>query len=175
MCSCRPSRSLAECRPRWRRQTRLRRPVRLRARPAGAVVTGATVTARNPSVGVTRTTTTNDEGYYQLVQLPPGAYEVSVEAANFKKAVVPSVTLTVGQRADLDFALEIGQITDVVTVTGAQTELIEISKTNVSNTVDQTRIENLPINQRDYINFTLTTSTVTRDNGRPIGPAPTSG
>jgi hypothetical protein len=143
--------------------------------PAGAVVAGAAVTARNPSVGVTRTTTTNDEGFYQLVQLAPGAYEVTVEAANFKKAVVPSVTVTVGQRADLDIALELGQITDVVTVTGAQTELIETSKTNVSNTVDQVRIENLPINQRDYINFTLTTSTVTRDNGRPIGPAPTSG
>jgi Carboxypeptidase regulatory-like domain/TonB dependent receptor len=143
--------------------------------PAGAVVTGATVTARNPSVGVTRTTTTNDEGAYQLVQLPPGSYEVTIEAANFKKAVVPSVTLTVGQRADLDFALEVGQISDVVTVTGAQTELIETAKTNVSNTVDQVRIDNLPINQRDYINFTLTTSTVTRDNGRPIGPAPTSG
>ncbi|HEX8118524.1 MAG TPA: carboxypeptidase regulatory-like domain-containing protein [Pyrinomonadaceae bacterium] len=143
--------------------------------PAGAVVAGATVTARNPAVGVTRTATTNDEGYYKIVQLPPGPYEVTVEAANFKKAVVPSVTLTVGQRADLDFALEIGQITDVVTVTGANTELIETSKTNVSNTVDQVRIDNLPINQRDYINFTLTTSTVTRDNGRPIGPAPTSG
>ncbi|HEX8284819.1 MAG TPA: TonB-dependent receptor [Pyrinomonadaceae bacterium] len=143
--------------------------------PAGAVVTGATVTARNPAVGVTRTATTNDEGFYQLVQLTPGAYEVSVEAANFKKAVVPSVTVTVGQRADLDIALELGQITDVVTVTGAQTELIETSKTNVSNTVDQVRIENLPINQRDYINFTLTSSAVTRDNGRPIGPAPTSG
>jgi hypothetical protein len=143
--------------------------------PAGAVIAGATVTARNPSVGTTRTTTTNDEGFYQLVQLPPGTYEVTVEAANFKKAVVPTVTVTVGQRADLDFGLEIGQITDVVTVTGAQTELIETGKTNVSNTIDQTRIENLPINQRDYINFTLTTSTVTRDNGRPIGPAPTSG
>jgi hypothetical protein len=143
--------------------------------PAGAVVAGAAVTARNPAVGVTRTTTTNDEGFYQLVQLPPGTYELTVEASNFKKAVVPTVTVTVGQRADLDFALEIGAITDVVTVTGAQTELIETSKTNVSNTVDQVRIENLPINQRDYINFTLTTSTVTRDNGRPIGPAPTSG
>src|SRR5215204_3737816 len=143
--------------------------------PAGAVVAGATVTARNPSVGVTRTTTSNDECACRLGQLPPGQYEVTVEAANFKKAVVPSVTLTVGQRADLDIALELGQITDVVTVTGAQTELIETSKTNVSNTVDQVRIDNLPINQRDYINFTLTTSTVTRDNGRPIGPAPTSG
>src|ERR671939_247677 len=51
--------------------------------PAGAVVAGATVTARNPSVGVTRTATTNDDGFYQLLQLPPGTYEVTVEAANF--------------------------------------------------------------------------------------------
>src|SRR5205085_5451731 len=58
--------------------------------PAGAVVTGATITARNPAVGVTRTATTNDEGFYKIVQLPPGAYEVTVEAANFKKAVVPT-------------------------------------------------------------------------------------
>jgi hypothetical protein len=143
--------------------------------PAGAVVPGATVTARNPATGITRTATTNDQGFYQLVQLPAGTFELTVEAANFKKAVVPSVAVTVGQRADLDFTLEIGQITDVVTVTGAQTELIESGKTNVSTTIDQTRIENLPINQRDYINFTLTTSNVTRDNGRPIGPAPTSG
>jgi hypothetical protein len=143
--------------------------------PQGAVVTGATVTARNAEKNVVRTATTNGDGFYQLLQLPPGTYEVSVEATNFKKAVVPSVTVTVGQRADLDVALEIGQISDVVTVTGAQTELVETSKTNVSNTIDQVRIDNLPINQRDYINFALTTAAVTRDNGRPIGPAPTSG
>jgi Carboxypeptidase regulatory-like domain/TonB dependent receptor len=143
--------------------------------PTGAVVPGATVTARNPATNDVRTAVSNDEGFYQLTKVPPGNYEVSVEATNFKKAVVPSITLTVGQRADLDVALEVGQITDVVTVTGATTELIETSKTNVSNTIDQRRIENLPINQRDYINFALTTSTVTRDNGRPIGPAPTSG
>ncbi|PYS81156.1 MAG: hypothetical protein DMF67_17860 [Acidobacteria bacterium] len=143
--------------------------------PAGAVVPGATVTARNAEKNVVRSAASNADGFYQLTNLTPGAYEVSVEAANFKKAIVPSVTVTVGQRADLDVALEVGQITDVVTVTGAQTELVETSKTNVSNTIDQQRINNLPINQRDYINFALTTSTVTRDNGRPIGPAPTSG
>ncbi|MGH9906947.1 MAG: TonB-dependent receptor domain-containing protein, partial [Pyrinomonadaceae bacterium] len=122
-----------------------------------------------------RETTTNNDGFYQITNLPPASYEVSVEAANFKKAVIPSVTVNVGQRADLDIALEIGQISDVVTITDAMTELVEVSKTNVSNTIDESRIDNLPINQRDYINFTLTTSTVTRDNGRPIGPAPTSG
>src|SRR4029078_4003455 len=51
----------------------------------GAVVGNATVTARNPATNVSRTATTNDEGFYRIVNLPPGAYEVTVEAANFKK------------------------------------------------------------------------------------------
>lgn len=141
----------------------------------GAVVPGATVTARNPATSVVRTTTTNDEGFYQLLQLPPGTYEVTVESTNFKRALYPEIKVTVGQRAELNVELEVGGITDTVTVSGATTELVETTKTNVSNTIEQVRIDNLPINQRDYINFSLTTSTVTRDNGRPIGPAPTSG
>lgn len=141
----------------------------------GAVVIGATVTARNPSTSTSKDATTNDEGYYQIVNLPPGVYEVTVEAANFKKAVLPGVTLTVGQSADLDVGLEVGQVSEVVTITGAATELVETSKTAISTTVDQQRIENLPINERNYLSFALTTSTVGRDNGRPIGPAPTTG
>src|SRR5688572_27832940 len=143
--------------------------------PQGAVIQGATVRARSVATGVERETTSNDDGFYQITNLPPASYEVTVEAPNFKKAVIQSVTVTVGQRADLDISLEIGQISDVVTITEASTALVETSRTNVSNTIDESRIDNLPINQRDYINFTLTTSTVTRDSGRPIGPAPTSG
>src|ERR671920_1914082 len=116
-----------------------------------------------------------DEGFYTIVNLPPGEYEVTVEAANFSRASVPSVQLTVGQRADLDIPLQAGQVSETVTVSGAATDVVETSRTAVSNTVDQQRIENLPINERNYINFALTTSTVTRDNARPIGPAPTSG
>jgi hypothetical protein len=142
---------------------------------SGAVVSGATVTARNPATNISKTTTTNEGGYYLIVNLAPGDYEVTVEAPNFKKAVLPAVTLTVGQRADLDVALEVGQVSEVVTITGATAELVETSKTAVATTVDQQRIENLPINERNYLSFALTTSTVARDNGRPIGPAPTTG
>ncbi|HEX8179678.1 MAG TPA: TonB-dependent receptor [Pyrinomonadaceae bacterium] len=143
--------------------------------PQGAVVQNATVTARNKATAAERSAMTNDEGYYRITNLPPGDYEVTVEATNFKKASVPAVTLTVGQTADLDVPLEIGQINDVVTISDATTQIVETARTQVSTTIDQQRIENLPINERNYINFALTTSTVTRDNGRPIGPAPTSG
>jgi hypothetical protein len=142
---------------------------------SGAVVNGATVTARNVGTNTSKTTTTNDDGGYLIVNLVPGDYEVTVEAANFKKSVLPDVKLTVGQRADLDIALEVGQVSEVVTVSGASAELVETSKTAIATTVDLQRIENLPINERNYLAFALTTSTVGRDNGRPIGPAPTTG
>jgi len=143
--------------------------------PNGAIVTGATVTARNAATGITRTVTTNDEGTYQIFALPPGDYEISAEAATFKKTVISPVTLTVGQSAELAVKLEVGEQSAVVNVSGDSVELVETTRTSISNTIDQRRIENLPINERSATGFALTISTVGRDNGRPIGPAPTSG
>src|SRR6185503_13823151 len=62
---------------------------------AGAVVTNATVTARNAGTNQSREAVTNDEGFYKIVNLPPGDYEVSVKAPNYKTAVIQTVTLTV--------------------------------------------------------------------------------
>jgi hypothetical protein len=143
--------------------------------PQGAAISGATVTVLNPSINLTRTTTTNEDGLYQFVQLQPGDYQVSAEAQGFKKSLLTDVKLTVGQRADLDIGLELGQLGEIVTVTGANTEIVETSRTAVANTIEEDRIDNLPINERSYLNFALTLSQVSRDNGRPIGPAPTTG
>ena len=140
-----------------------------------AVVANATVTARNPATNTSKNATTNDEGFYRIINLPPGDYEVTVEAASFKKSVIPKVTITVGQAAELNVTLELGQLTETVTVSDATSEVVETSKTAVATTIDQQRINNLPINERNYLSFALTTSTVGRDNGRPIGPAPTTG
>ena len=141
----------------------------------GAVVPNSTVTARNPGTNFSRNATTNDEGYYRIINVPPGDYEITVEAANFKKAVLPKVTVTIGQVAEIDVVLEPGQITESVLISDATSEIVETSKTAVATTIDQQRINNLPINERNYLSFALTTSTVGRDNGRPIGPAPTTG
>jgi hypothetical protein len=143
--------------------------------PNGAVVAGATVTARNPATGLTRTVTANDEGIYQFIGLPPDDYEITVEAPTFKKTVISPVKLTVGQVAELGITLEIGAQDVIVNVSGDEVALVETTRTSVANTIDQQRIENLPINERSATGFALTISTVGRDNGRPIGPAPTSG
>src|SRR5688572_24606373 len=143
--------------------------------PNGAIVPGATVTARNIGTGITRTVTSGEDGTYLLLALPPGEYEVTAEAPTFKKVTISPVRLTVGQSADLRIPMEVGAQDAVVTVTGENVELIETSKTSVATTIDQAKIESLPINQRDATGFALTLSTVGRDNGRPIRPAPTSG
>jgi hypothetical protein len=142
----------------------------------GAVVPNATVTARNAQTGFSRSATTNDEGFFRLVNIPPADYEVTVEAPNFKKTFLSKITVTVGQAADLGvITLELGQISETVTISDATAQIIERDKTSISTTIEQQRINNLPINERNYIQFAVTNSTVGRDNGRPIGPAPTTG
>jgi hypothetical protein len=143
--------------------------------PNDAVIRGATVTARAVATNFTRTTTSDEDGTYKFIGLPPGEYEISAEAATFKKVIISPVRLTVGQSAELKIKLEIGAAGAVVNVSGDDIQLIEPTRTTVSNTIEQTRIENLPINERSATGFALTISTVGRDNGRPIGPAPTSG
>lgn len=141
----------------------------------GAVVAGATVRARGVSTGISRNVTSDAGGVYQFIGLPPGEYEISAEASTFKKSVVSGINLTVGQSADLTIKLEIGETNIVVNVSGDDVQLVETSRSTVSNTIGQQTITNLPINERSATGFALTLSTVGRDNGRPIGPAPTSG
>lgn len=141
----------------------------------GAVVPNASVTVRNTGTNVSREATTNSDGYYKIVNLPPGDYELNVKAANYKTALIPSVKLTIGQTINQDVPLEVGDLSATVTVTSVSPNMVETTSTTIASVVDQQRIENLPINERNYLSFALTTSTVGRDAGRPIGPAPTTG
>ena len=140
-----------------------------------AVVPNATVTARNAATNLTRTATTNDEGFYRIINLPPGDYEITVEAPSFKKWVSPSLNVTVGQVAELNVTLSPGDISEVVTVSDATSEIVEQQKTAIATTIEQQQINSLPINERNFVNFSTLSSTVSRDSGRPIGPAPTTG
>jgi hypothetical protein len=140
----------------------------------GALVTNATVTARDQAKAFERSTKQNVEGEYRLLSLPPSAYIVTIEAPGFAKLETTPVGLTVGQILALPVTLQVsgGQVTVTVTTEG---ELVETSRTSTTTTIDQRRIDNLPINGRNYINFTLTDSKLARDNTPNIPVAPTSG
>ena len=142
--------------------------------PKGAAVTDATVTARDEAKNFERTTSTNLDGEYPLLLLPPGAYTVTVAAPGFSKAVARNVVITVGQAAEVPITLQVATVTETVTV-NAEAEMVETQQTSSTSTIEEKRIENLPINGRNYINFTLTTSQAARDTAPSIGAAPTSG
>src|SRR5438445_2503140 len=143
--------------------------------PQGLPVKGAKVTLTNASTGAQRTAVTDDGGRYNLVGLPPGQYKMTVDGgANLAVYENPSMVLTVGEAATFDPHLDLKGMQQSVLVT-TEAAPIETSKTDVSQTVEQRRIDNLPINGRSYINFTLTNSQTTRDMAPTIGPAPNSG
>ena len=141
---------------------------------AGASLAGATVTAADASKGFSRSEVTDAQGNYQLIQLPPGTYSVSVRMNGFDELLQNNVILTVGEQANLPFTLRVGGVNEKIVV-DANAEIIETERSSESTTVDQLRITNLPTNGRNYINFTLTNSQIARDAAPSVGAIPTSG
>ena len=142
--------------------------------PAGNFVANATVTVQDVAKGLERTATSDGQGGYSARLLPPGTYQVTVEAPRFTKTENTGVVITVGGLVELPVTLQVSGGKEIVEVTG-QADLVETSRTSTTDTIGQRRIDNLPINGRDYINFTLTDSQVVRDNAPNTGAAPTSG
>ena len=142
--------------------------------PSGSILTNAKVTVRDESRGIERTVENNSQGQYEFLSLSPGQYTVIVDAPGFARATAAAVRLTVGQSALLPISLSVASHTTEVTVS-SETEMVETQQTSISTTINQQRIDNLPINGRNYINFTLLNSQTARDNAPSIGAAPTSG
>src|SRR5579863_1712459 len=140
----------------------------------GNFVVNATVTVSDVAKGLERTATGDGAGGYSARLLPPGTYTVTVAAPGFGKAEAKDVSITVGGLADLPVALAVATGKEVVEVT-SQADLVETSRTSTTDTIGQRAIDNLPINGRNYINFTLTDSQVVKDNAPNTGAAPTSG
>src|SRR5690348_14191453 len=88
-----------------------------------AAVPGATVTVKSIETGATRTATTDDSGSYKIVSVPVGPQEVRAEKAGFKAAVRLGINLAVGQDAVANLRLDVGTVSEVVTVT-AETPLV---------------------------------------------------
>lgn len=123
--------------------------------PTGAAIINAGVTARHRATGVMRTALTSDRGYI-LTNLPAGAYEVTVEAQGFALLKDPSVELTVGQQATLNLSLKVVAAAQVLTV-DQSASVIETTRTELSQAIEERRIQNLPINGRQVLEFVLLT------------------
>src|SRR6267378_2877561 len=129
---------------------------------SGAVVQNAVVTATDPSTGQTRSTSTSNSGSFRINDLPIGTYKVSVAAPGFK-TTERKVQVAAGGLTHAAYVLQVGQRTETVTVEGAA-PLVELSANN-NNYVDNAKIENVPINGRDFNSFLAMTPGVQRDPG----------
>jgi len=103
-----------------------------------------------------RSVLSNDEGVYRIPILPPGLYEVRAEMPGFATKIINGVRLTVGQYATLNISLEVSATQTEIFVT-SDAEIVEREKTVQASTVAGEQIENLPINGRNYLDFTLLT------------------
>ena len=143
--------------------------------PQGGGLKSAHVTVTNKATGAEHSTISDENGRYSFVDLQPGTYRMTVDAGTaFSVFTAENLVITVGEDALFNARLGLQGVQQTVTVT-SETAAVETTKSEVSQTVDQLRIDNLPINGRNYINFTLTNSQTTRDVSPTIGPAPNSG
>ena len=143
--------------------------------PQGLAVGGAKITVSSEKTGTERDITADESGRYRIVGLTPGEYKVRVEGpSTFAPYENPAFEVTVGQEAILNVTLTLGTQQQTVTVT-TEAAPIETTRSESAQTVAQRQINNLPINGRSYINFTLLNSQTTRDVAPTIGPAPNSG
>jgi hypothetical protein len=124
--------------------------------PLGAAVTDAEVVAVNDVTHVAYTTKTNGEGIYALPNLPPGPYGLQVSKIGFKTLIKRDVTLNVQDSLSINFTLLVGAFHEIVTVQGGA-PLVNTESAAVSTVVDQTYVQNMPLNGRSFQDLILLT------------------
>jgi hypothetical protein len=97
---------------------------------SGAVIPGATVTAKNVDTGLTRAAVTDTGGEYRLVSLPPGRYSIVTELSGFSTETRPDIVLIIDQTATINFALKPAAISETVTVTG-ESPIVDVTRSDV--------------------------------------------
>jgi len=132
--------------------------------PSGATLPGATVTITSVERQTSDSVVTNEKGQYIKDRLLPGIYAAKAEVSGFKSAVVSSARVSVDTQTKVDFKLELGDLTEAVTVTAAQGQLLKTDRADVAVTFESRQITELPIIDRNFTRFVLLTPGTQRLN-----------
>jgi outer membrane receptor protein involved in Fe transport len=133
---------------------------------SGAVVPGVTVVVTHEPTGVAREVATDGQGVFRAPLLPVGPYTVKATLAGFRSFEQAGIQLTIGQTASLRIELEPASVSESVTVhvpISAATPSVETTRSQMSSTIGEVSVANLPVNGRNFIDFALLTPGVTRD------------
>ena len=128
----------------------------------GAVIPGAEASVRNMETGLTRNGITNEEGLFRFPALPVGRYEITVNMQGFKKSVVSNLELNVDARVEQTMVLEIGQVSDLVTVE-ANTVAVNTVTPDLGAVVNEQMVRELPLNGRNFVQLAGIHAGVTPD------------
>ena len=120
----------------------------------GAAVPKAEVTIVEEKTGASRTVTTNEDGFYNAPSLPAGVYSISTAPAGFKKTISTGVELHVSENKTVNLDLQVGQVTETVTVT-SESAPVELRSGEVSSLVSEKQVTELPLNGRNYAQLAL--------------------
>ncbi len=118
----------------------------------GAVVPEVTITVTSTETNLQRTGTTNSAGLFSVPDLSPGKYRVQVSRQGFETRVLENIELVVGQQLVLNTALQVGEISQQVTVT-SEAPLVDTSTSQVAGLVAERQVKDLPLNGRSFDNL----------------------
>jgi hypothetical protein len=120
--------------------------------PQGAIVSGATIVLTNSETRVEIRTTSNDQGEFVFPQVPPGTYSLGVEATNFKKALATDLKVDVGITSRTTIVLEVGSVTEQVTITATQ-DIVNSTTPTLTSVINTRQVQDLPLPTRNPLDL----------------------
>jgi hypothetical protein len=148
--------------------------------PSGGAIVGASLSVKDPQTGLTRRAVSDRNGEFLFTSLPPSRYSLRVEAPGFAVKNFEGIELRVGDTVNLTAGMTLEQVGTQLEVT-SEAPVVETDRSQQSSTLDQQTIDNLPINRRNYLDFTLLTpgvadsNTLVDSNDYRIAQTPQSG
>ena len=143
--------------------------------PSGAAIPGAAITVTNQGTGIERIVESNEGGQFRVFPLNPAAYTVRTESAGFKTQIRDDVVLQVADVLEVDFVMELGEVTETIEVTGAA-PIMQTQEASVGGVVNERELQRLPVNQRNFTRLILLmpgTSSRRRSQSRGTGESGT--
>ena len=137
---------------------------------SGGVLPGATVVAAHPASGFTAERVTDTDGRFFMPSLPIGEWEVAAELPGFRRSVQTGVVLAIGRTLDLQFGLNIGQVSEEITVM-ATAPLLQSTTAEISDVIDNRQVEQIPLNGRQFLQLAQLSDAVVIPPGGTRGGA----
>lgn len=135
--------------------------------PSGAVIPGCAVKLTNTATGVANSTVTNNSGAYTFPTVDPGDYQVTTTATGFKNLTQTGVQVAANQNVHVAFTLLVGNTTDAVSVVAGVT-MVDTREAQISTTIEQRELQQLPSLNRDVYSLVATVPGVTNYSGAPV-------